>query len=329
MKDVRIAVAGATGAVGKDVLLVLDKAPWRPKKVVALASAKSTVPRVSYGDDEIVVEDIEGFDFSTVDAAILAVPGDAARAAGEDAIGAGVPVVDLSGVFAAEGEAPFVVPWVNPEALNELPRGVVSVPSAGTLALVSALGPLWRAGLAGRVVATVLAPASTEGKQGVEELSRQVVALFNSATPPRKVFEQGLAFDLVPQLGELSPSGATAREARDEAELQEMLGAGDVSVEIVLVPVFSGLGATLWFEPARPTDLATIERVLRDGGASMPKGAGARHQPRPRKVEGQPFVNVGRIRQQGKGFRIWLSMDNLRGAATVAVACAGALLKAR
>jgi aspartate-semialdehyde dehydrogenase len=323
-----IGVVGATGALGKEILAVLDKAPWRPERVLAYASPRSEIPTVDYGDDSIPVDDLEHANLEDLDALLIATPSDVAREIGERAIGDGVAVVDCTGVFAQDDDVPMVVPWVNPEALRDMPpRGVLAIPSAAALMIGSVLGPLRRAGLAGPTTATLLMPASDAGRAGIDELSRQVVALFNSATPPRKVFDQGLAFDLLPQLGDAGADGWTDREARTAHEVARMTGVSP-TVTLVGVPVFSGISGTLIVEtPDVPVD--RVVQILIDGGVQVPKG-GSRALPRPRKVEGHPFVHVGRVRRDGAGrLHLWASVDNLRGSAAVAVGCAGALVKAR
>lgn len=330
MSDLRIGIAGATGALGKEVLAVLDKAPWRPDKVVAMASAQSTVPHVEYGDEQLPVDDLAAADLEGLHAVVLAVPGDAAREVGERAIGDGVLVIDATGVFAEDDDVPLVVPWVNPEALGAgSPRGVYATPGAPAILLGSVLGPLRRGGLVGPTDATVMLPASAYGRAGIDELSRQVVALFNSATPPRKVFEQGLAFDVLPWVGAIGPDGWTDAEETARAQLRRLVGDDEpAAITLVVAPVFSGMGATVTLRLPADIPIDRIERLLQDGGVQLPKAPGARNLPRTRKVEGQPFVHVARVRRGGDGaVHLWAAMDNLRGSAAVAVSTAGALLR--
>jgi len=327
--DVRVGVVGATGALGSEILKVLDKAPWRPDEVVALARASTSRSHVAYGDEQLVVDDVEHEVLEELELLILALPASEARVYGEAAASAGVPVVDASGVFVRDGDVPLVVPWVNPEALADVPRGVVSLPTAPAALLASVLGPLRRAGLVGRCAATVLMPASSAGRDGIDELSRQVVALFNSASPPRKVFPAGLAFDLIPMEGPSSDaSGWTRHEQRVSSEARGLAGwAGPVVVTEVVVPVFSGVSATIELHLERPVPLELVRQVLVDGGVRMAEEEGPRAQPRPRKVEGHPFAHVGRIRQAEDGsIHLWATVDNLRAMATVAVATGAALL---
>ena len=325
--DLNIAVAGASGALGTEIIRVLDRSPWRPDTLIPLASATSTVSHVDYGEERIAVDVLDDQSFEDVDALIIALPTEVAGRAAERALEADCQVVDCSGFFADDEDVPLVVPWVNPEALQDVHRGVVRVPSGPALLLASALGPLARAGVTGLTDATVLVPASYFGKSGIDELSRQVVALLNSGTPPRKVFEHGLAFDLIPQVGSATETGWTHEETAVSTELARILGA-DVTVDLVGVPIFSGMSAQVVLAAEKSVPVELLLRILGDGGVQLPADVGNRYIPRPRRVEGHPFVHAGRVRLDPAGrIHMWLSMDNLRAAATTAVGCCGALVK--
>jgi aspartate-semialdehyde dehydrogenase len=330
--DLRVGVVGATGALGAEIIKVLDAAPWRPEGLVALASATTTTSHVEYGDERVPVDDVADEALDGLDLVILALPAEAARPIGEAAVREGVPVVDCTGAFADDADVPLVIPWVNPEVLQEVRGGVVAVPTPEVILLASVLGPLKRAGIEGRASATVLVPASRAGRQGVEELSRQVVALFNAGTPPRRVFPTGLAFDLLPAVGAVEEDGWTDRERAISERLGYLLDWPEpVDVSVVGVPVFSGLAATLQLTPTRAVPPELAQRILADGGVQVPEeAAGVRALPRPRRVEGQPFAHVGRVRLGGddRTLHLWLGIDNLRATATVAASCAAVLTDA-
>src|SRR5690606_33204547 len=128
--------------------------------------------------------------------------------------------------------------------------------------------------------------------------SRQVVALFNSATPPRRVFPEGLAFDLLPQLGPTDEQGHTEEERRIVDELARLVGLTAPSdVQIVGVPVFSGMSATLAVRAQRRVPPELVAQILVDGGVRLADDPAPRYVPRPRRVEGRPFAHAGRIRQ--------------------------------
>jgi len=327
-----IAVAGATGALGKEIVSVLHDASWKPEAVVPLASAASTVPFVDWGEESVAVDDLATQEFDEVDALILAVPPAVATEAGEKAMAAGIPVIDCSGAFGERPNVPLFLPWVNPQALDDIgPEGVVVIPGPTALLLAGVLGPLRRAGVVADVDATVLVPASAWGRGGIEELSSQVVSLFNQGTPSRKVFKDGFAFDLLPQIGTVDESGWTDEERSAVAHVTRLIGPGGaLRVSLVGVPVFNGISATIHLRSPHHLDPALTPRILADGGVGLPKSPAARHLPRPRR-DGQPFVQVGRLRSDpvDGGLHVWASLDNLKGAAAAAVAATGALLKRR
>ena len=325
----RVGIMGATGALGAEVVRVLDRAAWRPSELVALARASTSTTHVDYGDEHVPVDDVEEEDVENLDALLLAAPAEAAEAVALRAMGEGVVVVDASGALEAHG-VPYVVPWVNPEALlGDRPHRALGVPMPEALLLASVMGPLQRAGIGGHLAATVLAPASIRGRGGIDELASQVRALFNGEPPPRHVFETGLAFDLLPRSDALDVQGATGREAHIGRQLSALLGVPETAeITWVGVPVFSGVSATLTLRTGARLDAALVARILTDGGVVVVEGANPRSLPRPRKVEGHPFAHVGRVRVSEDGtLQLWASMDNLRTAATAMVAGAGALLE--
>jgi len=326
----RVGVAGATGALGTEIIKVLDRASWRPDELVPLARAQTAIQNVEYGGKRLAVDDIQDEDLEGLDALVLALPRESALTYGELASQAGVSVVDCSGAFAADADVPLVVPWVNPEALADVPRGMLAVPAAEVVLLGSLLGPLRRAGIEVGMCASVLIPASAAGRDGITELSAQVVALFNSSDPPRKVFDQGLAFDLLPAVGEGGDEGPTQLERETMDQLARIVGpVAPWDVTVVGVPVFSGTSAILALDPVRQTDPASVIAALQSGGVVVPEHPGSRHLPRPRRVEGRPFAHVGRVRMGADGRRVhlWASMDNLKTVATAAGAALATLLR--
>lgn len=323
-----IGVAGATGALGKEIVRALEAVPWEVDEVVPLARASSRTPFVTFRDAEIAVDDIGDEALERLDLLILALPADAAVEWGNRAIQVGTRVVDCSGGLASP-TVPVGIPWVNPAQLLQGVRGAVAMPSPETILAASVLAPLKRAGLDGTTEATFYVPASRVGKGGIEELSAQVVALFNAGTPPRKVFADGLAFDLLPTFGEPTAEGWTPGETRASNELGALLELDDVVTLRVGVPVFSGLSVELRIEPNKRPVPELVRQILVDAGIQVPEPETARSVPRPRRVEQHPFPSAGRIRvdERGEVLRVWASMDNLRGSATVAVGLAGLLLR--
>lgn len=318
--DLRIAVIGATGALGKEIVSVLDEAPWRPDVVRPLARTSTSVPFVEYGSEQVAVDDAANEDWSALDGAIVATPRAAGAGFVDQLARAGVPVVDCSGSQADDLAVPLVLPWLQDDGLELAPgRDVRAVPSATAVLLASVLGPLARAGYDGEAEAHVLLPASSFGRDAVDELSRQVVAMFNSAPPPRKVFDQGLAFDVLPQVGDVGSSGWTGPELLSMAEIYRLISVRCV-VTFSVVPVFSGMSATVRLK-AEPGERAEdMARVLQEAGIEV-AGSNARKLPRPRRVQGTVYPAVARLRASPleESVHLWVAMDNLRTVAAAAV----------
>lgn len=318
-----VGIAGASGALGQEIVTVLQGAPWTVDRIVPYARAQSATPFVEFRDEKVAVDDLATASFDELDVLIVALPVDRASATVAAAVAAGIPVVDLSGSQFEDLTVPLVLTWLNEgEVDRPRMRDVVAVPGAVATLVASVVGPLAAAGARGPVSVSAMLPASAWGRDGVDELSKQVVAMFNSATPPRKVFEQGLAFDILPQVGNAAASGWTAPELRAMTEVARLTGLRS-DVSMVAVPVFSGLSAEISVGVPPDWDTDRVVRVLSAAGVTV--ATGTRKIPRPRRIDGQPFVHVGRVRQVpgSDTVRIWAVMDNLRGIATAAVGLAG------
>jgi aspartate-semialdehyde dehydrogenase len=321
-----VGVAGATGALGKEIVSVLEQAPWKPEGLVPLASATTSTSFMEFRGEQVAVDDLRHASLDELDVLIVAMPADEAKAVVEAAHRAGVMVVDCSASQFEDLSTPLVLPWLPGDALEQpRAREVVAVPGSVATLVASVLSPLVRAGWRGRVSGTVMLPASHWGRQGIEELSKQVVALFNSGTPPRKVFEQGLAFDLLPLVGTVAASGWASSELRAMTEIARLVGVR-AALSVIGVPLFSGVSADLRLEGGADWDADRVTRALTDSG--MPVATG-RKVPRPRKLDGVALPQVGRVRVEpgDTAVRLWTAMDNLRTVATAAVGVTGRLLR--
>jgi aspartate-semialdehyde dehydrogenase len=330
-RQVRLGLAGASGALGQQIVDVLGDAPWHPERFVPMARASSEVGTVSFRGQDVAVDALEHAAWEDLDLLVVALPAAVAGPVVAAAAAAGVSVVDCSGASLSDLTVPLVVPWLNGDQLDA-PRvkEVIAVPSAAGVLLGTVIGALTRGGWRGEASATVLLPASAWGKAGIDELSKQVVALFNSGTPPRRVFEAGLAFDLLPLVGTPGATGWTDTELRVTAEVARLTGAR-CDVTLVAVPVFSGIGATLRVSIPSEWTPERLVQALADAGVEVSDGAGARRIPRPRKVDGSNSPHAARVRASiaGDALHLWLAMDNLRATAAAAVGVAGRLAASR
>ena len=322
--DIVVGIFGATGALGCEILKQLNKVSWRPTKIVPFASAATAVQFVEYGEEQVAVEDSRYLDMGNLDLLIVATPLDVAKPVVSEAVRYGLPVVDCSGSLGEE--MGWLVPWINPESLEKsVDLRLISLPSAAALLVASLTGPLARGGITGVVDATVMLGASTWGQSGTAELSSQVISLFNSGTPPRKVFEDGLAFDLIPVVGDVAESGWTQREMAVSSQCKAMSGQPVVATTLVGVPLFTGIAASVTVSPNVMATVQDVTKLLTAGGSRLTEQSSAC---RPRAIDGEPFAHFSRVRIDDFGrICLWASMDNLTTIATAAIASATALLK--
>ncbi len=324
----RVGVAGATGALGKEIISVLEASPWRPGTIVPLASAKSTVPFVDWQGSQVAVDELGHEDLGSLDAVFVALPRAIARDFVERAAVAGVRVVDASGSHLDDLNFPLVLPWMGLDKLGApRARDVAAIPSAAATLVGTVVGAIARGFDVGSVTATVMTPASAAGRDAIEELSRQVVSLFNGSPPPRKVYPQGLAFDLLPLVGEAGVTGWSTEEIRIAAEIGRLTSVR-ADVTLVAAPLFSGMAATIRVEIDEDVLVEDVIDKLEEGLVKVTLGSDPRKLPRPRKLEGERQVHVARVRRtlDGKAIELWASMDNLRVAAVAAVGTMAALL---
>jgi len=330
MSDRRIAVVGATGAVGRTMIEVLAQRDFPLAELRLLASARSAGSIVNTRWGDIVVENVEGADPSGVDIALFSAGAERSRAFASTFVKAGAVVVDNSSAFRRDPVVPLVVAGVNDRALANH-RGIVSNPNCTTMTLMVATGPLHRAaGLEG-MVATSYQSVSGSGQRGMDELSRQVDLLGQDRRalsvggwkdPGGDLYTRPIGWNVLPYAGAETDQGYTDEEWKLVDESRKILEIPDLEVEptCVRVPVMVGHGvvASLYF--GRPLDLSEAIAVLREapGGELW-----LDRVPTPLDSAGRDEVLIGRVRGtlgRPGGINLWAVGDNLRkGAALNAV----------
>ena len=315
---ISVAIVGATGAVGQDLLAALPESGIPLREVRLIASRTSTEGHLELDGERIPVHGIAE-DLSTsalvegVDLVLFATPGDVTRAHAPQLADDGVACIDIGGAMA--GHVPLSVPAVDTESLESFfETRLISSPSGPSVILSTVLGPLVRMGATG-CHGTAMLSAGLAGRSGVDELSQQVISLFNGGEPPRTVFPSGLAFDLNGQVGALQ-DGWTSVERRLSLETAAVvhLAPQQVSLTAVMVPLFAGVGLSLFVELDALPDIADIEHYLGESDA-LRLGDPV---PGPRRVAGRPQVFVGRLRHdpQQRGVHLYATADNLRAGPT-------------
>jgi aspartate-semialdehyde dehydrogenase len=323
----RVAVVGATGAVGREMLKTLAERDFPVREVVALASARSVGAEVSFGEKSVLkVRSLDSFDFKGTDLALFS-PGAAISAVhAPRAAAAGCLVIDNTSRFRMEHDVPLVVPEVNPQALKRLgKRGIIANPNCSTIQMVVALKPLHDIARIRRVVVSTYQSVSGAGKEGMDELFNQTRAIYvNDATVPEQ-FPKTIAFNVIPHIDVFQEDGETKEEWKMAVETRKILDP-DIAViaTCVRVPVFVGHAEALHVEFEAPITVEQAIEALRDApGLQLVDKREDGGYVTPVDAAGEDAVFVSRLRRDPTvphGLAFWCVADNLRkGAALNAV----------
>jgi len=322
----RVAVVGATGNVGREMLNILEEVNFPVDKVHAIASRKSIGVEVSFGDQIVRCEDIEQFDFSRVDIVLMSVSGAFSKEWAPKIGAAGPIVIDNSSAWRMDPDVPLVVPEVNPDDVEWADRkNIIANPNCSTAQLVVALKPLHDRARIKRVVVSTYQSVSGAGKEGMDELFDQTKNVFVlGATPPKK-FPKQIAFNVIPYCGSFMDDGYTDEEHKMWRETHKMLDADiALTVTCVRVPVMVGHSECVNIEFHEPLDEDEARDILRESpGLIVIDKRDATGYMTPKEAQGEFPVFVSRIRNDPtveNGLNLWVVADNLRkGAALNAV----------
>ncbi len=331
-KRLVVAIVGATGAVGEQMLEVLQERKFPVERVVPLASARSAGVNITWRGRSVKVEELTADSFDGVDLAFFSAGAAISEEFGPIAVEAWTVVVDNSRAFRMVPQIPLVVPEVNPHALEGEVK-LVANPNCSTIQVVAALAPLHAVAGLKRVVFSTYQSASGGGREAMDELRDQAVALLNFGTPPVKQFQRRLAFDVLPQIDRFEPDGFTREEHKMVFETRKIMDLPDLPVcaTCVRVPVFVGHAVSVNAEFDRPIDVETARAAL-EAAEGIELYDGYESYPMTADVVGSDPVHVGRVRTDPSvphGLALWVVADNLRkGAATNAVQIAEQLVAA-
>jgi len=330
-----IAVVGATGVVGQELLGALAAARHPSEAVTALASERSAGRELEYGEDTVAVEAVGEDSFRGVNLAYFATPPDVSRTLAQAAQKAGSWAVDLSSAFRLDATVPLVLPSINPEVLRQPFRGrIVSCPSAITTALVTAIEPLRARFGVERAFATAMLGASAGGSHGLDELQRQTIDLLSGREPSPSRFPHRLGFNLIPQVGDFDRNPEWSTEELGWAEESARIWSGSgpqIFGTAIQVPSFYGHLISLEIVLTAPASAADFRGALKSSAhLKVVDSPIERIYPMPMLTSGDPTVHVGRIRELGgggKSFALVAAIDNARrGGALTALEIAQALL---
>ncbi len=331
----RIAIVGATGNVGREMLTTLVDRQFPADDVIALASERSVGREVSFGKDQILkVRDLATFDFKGVDI-VLSSPGAKVSAVHSPrAAAAGAVVIDNTSHFRMDPEIPLVVPEVNAKAISLYSkRNIIANPNCSTIQMVVALKPLQDLARIRRVVVATYQSVSGGGKDAMDELFEQTRGIYmNAAIQPTK-FTKQIAFNVIPHIDVFMEDGSTREEWKMAAETRKILDPDiAVSATCVRVPVFVGHAEAVNVEFERPVSLEAAGEALGNApGVSLIDYRADEGYVTPVEAAGEDAVYVSRLRQDPtvpNGLSLWVVSDNLRkGAALNAVQIAEHLVK--
>ncbi len=328
----KVAVAGATGNVGREMLNVLSERAFPCSEVVALASPRSIGTEVSFGDGVLKVKALEHYDFKGTDIVLMSAGSAVSKTWSPKIAAQGAVVIDNSSAWRMDRDVPLVVPEVNADALGGIKKGIVANPNCSTAQLVVALKPLHDEAKIKRVVVSTYQSVSGAGKDAMDELFRQTRAVFVADPIEVESFTKQIAYNVIPQIDDFLDSGLTKEEWKMMVETQKILDPDiQLTATCVRVPVFIGHCEAVTVEFERAITAERARQLLRsapgilvvdkreDGGYVTPI-----------ECAGEDATYVSRIRKDPTvehGLSLWIVADNLRkGAALNAVQIAECLI---
>jgi aspartate-semialdehyde dehydrogenase len=329
----KVAVVGATGNVGREMLQVLVERQFPTSEVVALASTRSVGTEVSFGDGVLKIKALDYYDFKGTDLCLMSAGSAIAKEWAPKIAATGCIVIDNSSHWRMDRAVPLVVPEVNADALDGIKKGIIANPNCSTAQLVVALKPLHDLATIKRVVVSTYQSVSGAGKEAMDELFRQTRAVFVTDPVVVEHFTKQIAFNVIPQIDVFLDSGVTKEEWKMAVETQKILDPDiQLTATCVRVPVFLSHSEAVTIEFEKPITAAEARAALRaapgimvvdkreDGGYVTPI-----------ECAGEDAVFVSRIRKDPtveNGLSLWIVADNLRkGAALNAVQIAESLIK--
>ena len=331
----RVAVVGATGNVGREMLNILEEVNFPVEKMHAIASRKSIGVEVNFGDQILKCEDIAQFDFSKVDVVLMSVSGAFSKEWSPRIGAAGPIVIDNSSAWRMDPDVPLIVPEVNPDDVEWANRkNIIANPNCSTAQLVVALKPLHDAARIKRVVVATYQSVSGAGKEGMDELFDQTKGVFVLGPKPPKVFPKQIAFNVIPFIGAFQDDGYTDEEQKMWNETHKMLDPDiALTVTCVRVPVMVGHSEAVNIEFHEPLDEDEARDILREApGVIVIDKRDETGYMTPKEAQGEFSVFVSRIRKDPtieNGLNMWVVSDNLRKGAALNAVQIAELLHAR
>ena len=333
MKTYTVAVLGATGAVGQEMLKILAERDFPVGKLVPLASARSAGKKLMFKGEEVTIQEVCAEAFQGVDIVLGAAENDIAEKWAPAIVAAGAVFVDNSSAFRLNPNVPLVVPEVNPEDVK-WNKGIISNPNCSTIITVTAVNALNKLSPIQNMVASTYQAVSGAGVAGMAELQNQMEALMKGEKADVKTFAYQIAYNLIPQIGGEQVDGYTSEEMKLHFEGRKIMHLPEMNVSCtcVRVPVMRSHSISVKLQFDRPVSVEEAREILKDApGVKLVDDLDAKQYPMPLETTGQDLVYVGRIRPDltdPNGLCLWCCGDQVRkGAATNCVQIAELLTK--
>ena len=322
----RVAVVGATGAVGREMMTILEEVNFPISDIYAVASRRSVGAEVSFGTKNLKCLDLETFDFTKVDIVLMSAGGDVSKAWSEKIGKLGPIVIDNSSAWRMDPDVPLIIPEVNPDAVwHAKKKNIIANPNCSTIQMLVVLKPLHDAATIKRIVVSTYQSVAGAGKAGMDELWDQTKAIYGMGDKTPKTFSKQIAFNVIPHIDVFMEDGSTKEEWKMVVETHKIMDPTiEVSATCVRVPVFVGHSESINVEFESPLDEREAREILRDApGVAVVDKREPGGYITPIEVVGEFDTYVSRIRNDPTvpyGLNLWCASDNLRkGAALNAV----------
>ena len=333
MKLFTVAILGATGAVGQQMLEILEERNFPVGKLVPLASARSAGKKLLFKGEEVTIQEVCAEAFQGVDIVLGAAENDIAEKWAPAIVAAGAVFVDNSSAFRLDPNVPLVVPEINPEDVK-LNKGIISNPNCSTIITCTAVNALNAISPIKSMVASTYQAVSGAGVAGMAELENQIAALLKGEPAQVKTFAYQIAYNLIPQIGGEQCDGYTSEEMKLHFEGRKIMHLPEMNVSCtcVRVPVMRSHSISVKLQFDRPVSVEEAREILKDApGVKLVDDLNAKQYPMPLETTGQDLVFVGRIRPDltdPNGLCLWCCGDQVRkGAALNAIQIAELLIE--
>ena len=340
-QGLHVAVVGATGAVGQQMMKTLEKRNFPIKKLTLLSSARSAGKKLEFNGKEVTVQEAKPESFEGVDIALFSAGGNISLQFAPEAVKRGAIVVDNTSAYRMDETVPLVVPEVNEADLKDH-NGIIANPNCSTIQMVAALEPIRKAYGLKKVIVSTYQAVSGSGAAAIEELQEQTKAVLNGEEVSPKILpvksdkkHYQIAFNAIPQIDKFQENGFTYEEMKMINETKKIMHMPELSVAAtcVRIPVETGHSESVYIEIEEPNvSVASIKELMKDApGVVLQDDPQTQTYPMPYDSVGKNDVFVGRIRKdlnEDKGFHMWVVSDNLlKGAAWNSVQIAESLIK--